>query len=89
MKARIIPLGAGSIAITSDDFFNGFQTGQLAYQSERNLVSYSDRHVTSLLMEQLEDVDHPELYNFGFLVGWFAELANTGQGLEERQEGRP
>ncbi len=79
MKAKIVSIGSGALAITSEDFLNGYQAGHLAYMADVTKVHFSDRHVTSLLMEQLEDVDHSEPYNFGYVVGWLATLANKGQ----------
>lgn len=82
MKSTIVPVGSGSLAITSEDFLNGFQAGHLAYMADATKVCCSDRHLTSLLMEKLEDVDHTELYNFGYVVGWLATLANKGQEVQ-------
>jgi hypothetical protein len=81
MRAKVVPVGTGYILITSEDFLNGFQAGHLAHKIDYSTVQISDRHLTSLLMEQLECVDHTELYNFGYLVGWFATLA--GKGTQE------
>src|SRR5260370_34635339 len=78
MRAKIVPVGTGTILITSEDFLNGFQAGHLAHKIDYSTTQISDRHLTSLLMEKLEDVDHTELYNFGYIVGWFATLAGKG-----------
>ena len=85
MRAKIVPVGTGCILITSEDFLNGFQAGHLAHKIDYSTVQISDRHLTSLLMEQLECVDHTELYNSGYIVGWFATLANKGNQVQEVQ----
>src|SRR5260370_18698228 len=85
MRAKIVPVGTGSILITSEDFLNGFQAGRLAHKIDYSTAQISDRHLTSLLMEQLECVDHTELYNSGYIVGWFATLANKGNQVQEVQ----
>lgn len=81
MKSTTVPMGRGSIIITSEEFLNGFNAGKLTHKNDDYAApAATDRHLTSLLMEKLEDVDHTELYNFGYLVGWLATLANREQG---------
>lgn len=88
MKQKLVPIGNGFLAITSEDFLNGFQAGHLAFQLDSRAahVHLSDRHLTSLLMEKLESTDTTELYNFGYVTGWFATLANQGVQIIPNQE---
>ena len=76
MTPKTVSFGHGIFHITSEDFWNGYQAGQQACRNAQGICP-SDRHVTSLLMEQLEDVDHSELSNFGHVVGWLATLASN------------
>lgn len=76
MNPQMTPFGRGFVHITSEEFLNGYQAGHLAYRIARNLYP-SDRHMTSLLMERLECPEQTELYNFGYVVGWLATIANT------------
>ncbi len=79
MKSKIVPIGRGSLAITSEDFLNGFQAGHLSYMVNRSEVLSSDESLTTLFLDKLECMDHSSRYSMGYVVGWLATLANKGQ----------
>jgi hypothetical protein len=75
---RMVPVGRGSLLMTSEEFLNGYQAGHLAYMTEARAVAFSDERLRTLIMDKLESMDDSERYNVGYVVGWIVSLACKG-----------
>ena len=79
MTPRTVPVGAGSLLITSLDFLNGYQAGHLAYMTGGWTAEYSDTSLITLIMEKLESLEYSDPYSVGYVTGWVVSLATKGR----------
>lgn len=78
MTPRVVPMGTGSLLMTTEDFLNGYQAGHLAYMTEGRKVQFSDESLITLIMDRLESLEYTEAYSVGFVVGWIVTLVSKG-----------
>jgi hypothetical protein len=83
MISRTIPVGNGSLLITTEDFVNGYQAGHLAYMNHGRTALLTDETLRTLMMDKLEDMGHSERYCVGYVVGWIVSLAHNGLKQQE------
>jgi hypothetical protein len=75
---RTIPIGANQLLLTDEAFLNGYQTGHLAYLAHDRATRFSDTSLRKLLLAVLDNLNFPEAYRFGFVVGWLLTFASKG-----------
>ncbi len=73
---RIIQIGNTAIHATNQDFIQGFEAGNLAFQA--NQEPYTDEEVMQLILDKLEDLNCSTSFGLGFSVGWLNALARDG-----------
>ena len=74
---RTIPVGANQLLLTDEAFLNGYQAGHLAYLAHDRATRFSDTSLRKLLLAMLDNLDFPEAYRFGFVVGWLLTFARS------------
>jgi len=73
---RNVPVGANQLLLTDEAFLDGYQAGHLTYMVNGRAMQFSDTSLRALLMAMLENMDFPEAYCFGYVVGWLVTFAS-------------
>jgi len=76
LSPRAIPVGANQLLFTDEAFLNGYQAGHLTYMVNGRAMQFSDTSLRKFLMAILENMDFPEAYCFGYVVGWLVTFAS-------------
>lgn len=71
-----VPVGQGSITMTSEDFVNGYQAGHLSYVLEARARTVTDDALITLIMGRITNKDYNERYSTGYIVGWIVALVS-------------
>jgi len=70
---RTLIIGKATIRITNDhEFFNGWQSGYLAFQAS-DKQTYSDVDILVLMYARMTDQTNSPLYNAGYVTVWLGE----------------
>jgi hypothetical protein len=82
LSPRTITVGVNQLLLTDEDFLSGSQAGHLAYMVQDRARQFSDTGVRKFLMAKLENMDFPEAWCFGYVVGWLVTFAGKPPGRQ-------
>jgi hypothetical protein len=63
-----------TIAVTDDEFANGYQTGYFQYKTHDHTKPLTDMDLYALYVGTITSVYHSGRYYAGYLTGWTAAL---------------
>lgn len=67
-------IGATTIHVQGDDFFNGFQTWALLYCLQASSTSFTAQQIYAFLCQHCLSVHTTDRYRAGAIADWFAVL---------------
>jgi hypothetical protein len=75
---RTLVIGTATITITNDhEFFNGWQSGYLAFHVS-DKQTYRDVDILTLLQSRMMDTTNSPLDNAGYVTAWLDALIGRG-----------
>ncbi len=63
-----------TIAVTDEEFANGYQTGYLQYKTDDHTKPVTEMDVYALYVGTMTSVRHSGRYHAGYIMGWTAAL---------------
>lgn len=67
-------IGSALIAVTDDQFCNGYTAGYLTYHVHYRNRTLSEQEIYEFIIRHMQDVTHTDRWNTGFVLGWAAKM---------------
>lgn len=76
-SAAIAQIGNATIAVSDEQFGNGYTVGYLRYLLDYAGKLLSEREIYEFVMGHLQDVRETDRWNVGVVMGWIAAMHKT------------